>query len=335
MTVSITSPVEGFRLKHDEKIKEIKGRGTPGEKIVVMASGQLLGQTTVDANGDWVLQSFGSGGEGKGKDGNERGNGGPGKGEREMADHGSGSGGEPRQWEADKPGEGGPSGIEEAEGHAVRRDVATKIKDPSNGRGTLPAGWSVWADTMLQPPKVRWQDKLRALARQAIARVRGENNNTYRRLARSSITSNFAVIKPTTYDVVPVVYIVVDTSGSMGAGKGSRLERALSECEAILKLNKVKAYFVDCDANVYGAAQEVRSVAKAKIHGGGGTDMAHGVRVVLASKPKPDIIVLLTDAETPWPHAHEVAKVRMITCICGNTDHNQVPPHMNPIFVDD
>jgi len=335
-TLTIDSPVPGLRLKPDGKIKEIRGKGTPGDAVVVTLDNHVLGVVEVDANGDWCLKGSGSGdGDGQGKP-DSRGNGGPGKGEQEMSDHGSGSDGEARGWEAGDPGENGnPAGIAEAEGQAVRRDVATKIKDPSNNRGTLPAGWNVWADTMLQPPKVRWQDKLRAIARQAVQRVRGERMSTYRRLARTSIVSNFGVIKPTTYDIVPTVVIVVDTSGSMGAGKGSRLERALSECEAILKLNKVKSYFLDCDANVYGTAQDIKSVCKAQVHGGGGTDMALGVRAALKNKPKPDIIVLLTDGETPWPEAHELTKIKMITCICGPIGEERIPSYMNPIFVDD
>lgn len=340
MTLTIDSPVNGLRLKADEKIKEIKGKGTPGEIVTVMISGQILGMAEVDANGNWILASPGEGnGDGEGKGigkPDSKGNGGPGKGEQEMADHGSGTDGQERGWESGKPGEGqNPAGIAEAEGQAVRRDVATKIKDPSNNRGTLPAGWNVWADTVLQAPKVRWQDKLRALARQAIQRVRGERISTYRRLARSSVVSNFAVIKPTAYDIVPTVVIVVDTSGSMGSGKGSRLERALSECEAILKLNKVKAYFLDCDANVYGTAQDVRSVCKAQVHGGGGTDMALGTRAAVANKPKPDVVVLITDGLTPWPTAMDVKSVKMITAICGECGTKSVPPYMNPIFVDD
>lgn len=283
----------------------------------------------------------GSEGEGEGSEGNGKsgkGKGGKGsKGLDELNDHGSGSGGEQRAWEYGKPGEDqNPHGISEAESTAIRRDVATKIKQPSNGRGTLPAGWQVWADTQLQPPKVRWQDKLRAVARLAINRVRGERYTTFRRPSRSSINQDCKIIRPSTYDVTPTVVIVVDTSGSMGAGARSRLERALSECEAILKIGKLKSYFLDCDANVYGKAQEVRSLRSAKVHGGGGTDMRIGVLAAQKNKPAPDIIVLLTDGETPWPSASEVRNVKIITAICNERDMlSHIPPYMNPIWVED
>jgi predicted metal-dependent peptidase len=157
---------------------------------------------------------------------------------------------------------------------------------------------------------------------------------TFRRPSRSSINQDCKVIRPSTYSVTPTVVIVVDTSGSMGSGSRSRLERALSECEAILKIGKVKSYFLDCDANVYGKAQEVRSLRNAKVHGGGGTDMRIGVLAAKRNKPKPDVVVLLTDGETPWPEAHEVRDIKIITAICNEREIS-VPHYMNPIWVDD
>lgn len=283
-------------------------------------------------------------GQGQGSKGNAKnpfpkmGNGTPSGG----PDHGSGACGEQRPWEDGKPGESSGDGLRpnapgvtEAEGNAVRRDVAVAIKkQKESGRGTVPGGWEVFADSELQTPKVRWQDRLRAIARQSIAKVRGERLTTYRRLSRSSIVNGCKVIKPSTYEIIPTVMIVLDTSGSMGSGRRSRLERGLSECEAILKLNKVKSYFLDCDANVYGSAQEVKSVRSAKVHGGGGTDMRVGVAAARKQRIKPDIILLLTDGDTPWPDAEDVKGLTMITGIVHEDGINGCPSWMNPIHID-
>lgn len=255
--------------------------------------------------------------------------------------HGSGLTGEQAPWEDGAPGEanaqGQPNapGIHPAEAMAIRRNVAEAIKkEKQSGRGHTPAGWDVFADAELRPAKIRWQDRLQAMGRQAVARVAGERHNTYRRLSRSSIVNGCKVVKPSTYDILPTVFVVLDTSGSMGSGRGSRLEAALCEAEAILRSNKVKALFIDCDAAVYSNAQEVRSVRSARISGGGGTDMRVGVRAARSQRIKPDIIVVITDGDTPWPEAKDVQGVLMITALCADSI-GDCPSWMNPVLVDD
>lgn len=257
-------------------------------------------------------------------------------------EHGSGVTGEQKPWEDGEPGQDKPGGgknapgISASEGAAVRRDVAQAIKaEKQKGRGHIPGGWDVFADAILAPAKIRWQDVLRAMARQALARVAGERHTSYRRLSRSSIVSGMRVIKPSTFDILPVVTVVLDTSGSMGSGRNSRLEAALCEVEGILSSNKVKSYFIDCDANIYGDAQSVKSVKNARISGGGGTDMRVGVRAARKQRVKPDIIVVITDGDTPWPEPQDVQGVKIITAICNKSGIGDCPAWMNPIWVNE
>ncbi len=48
----------------------------------------------------------------------------------------------------------------------------------------------------------------------------------------------------------------------------------------------------------------VRRVASSRaieLVGGGGTDMAQGIVTALRLRPRPSLVVVLTDGETPWP----------------------------------
>jgi predicted metal-dependent peptidase len=47
----------------------------------------------------------------------------------------------------------------------------------------------------------------------------------------------------------------------------------------------------------------VMNAHEVKLLGGGGTDMGVGIAAALELKPKPDLVLVLTDGHTPWPKA--------------------------------
>ena len=56
------------------------------------------------------------------------------------------------------------------------------------------------------------------------------------------------------------------------------------------------------DAAVH-TVEKVRRARDAKLVGAGGTDMRLGFRGVEAERPRPDVVICFTDADTPWPSA--------------------------------
>jgi predicted metal-dependent peptidase len=80
------------------------------------------------------------------------------------------------------------------------------------------------------------------------------------------------------------------------------LARALAEVDGILTRAGLRrgAPVLAVDT----AVQTVRRVASARqvpLAGGGGTDMAQGIEAAAKLRPRPTIIVVLTDGFTPWP----------------------------------
>jgi predicted metal-dependent peptidase len=59
---------------------------------------------------------------------------------------------------------------------------------------------------------------------------------------------------------------------------------------------------IACDAQAH-EAQSVRSLATITLQGGGGTDMGAGLAAAAKLRPRPDLVVVLTDGFTPWPAA--------------------------------
>jgi predicted metal-dependent peptidase len=93
---------------------------------------------------------------------------------------------------------------------------------------------------------------------------------------------------------------VCDTSGSMS---GELLGRVLTEVEALLQrvgLRGTNVRVLSCDAQVH-AVKRVSRASQIELLGGGGTDMGEGIAQALSLKPRPSVIVVLTDGFTPWP----------------------------------
>jgi predicted metal-dependent peptidase len=59
---------------------------------------------------------------------------------------------------------------------------------------------------------------------------------------------------------------------------------------------------IACDAQAY-QAQQVRDLRAIRLAGGGGTDMGAGLDAAAALRPRPDLVIVLTDGYTPWRSA--------------------------------
>jgi predicted metal-dependent peptidase len=217
-------------------------------------------------------------------------------------DCGSGCDGTPRPWDGDADKRNGPtSGLGQRDAEWVRLGVAHELQQAERAEpGTVGAGWVRWAEQML-PSKTDWRRVLAAEVQAGVMRVAGMVDYTYRRPSRRAQASP-GVLLASLERPVPDVAIVCDTSGSM---TGDLLGRALIEVEALLTrvgLRQTNVRVLACDAEV----QSVRRVSRAsqvELLGGGGTDMGEGITQAVALRPRPSIVVVLTDGFTPWPEA--------------------------------
>ncbi|MEU6141244.1 VWA-like domain-containing protein [Streptomyces sp. NPDC047081] len=207
-------------------------------------------------------------------------------------DCGSGADGLERGWEL---GPGGAHGLSEQERDAVRFRVAQGIK----GRpGTSPEGWRRWAEEAFHPPQP-WRELLGAAVRSAASAPGVGEDYSYGRPSRRS--AGFpGVVLPSLRRRPPRVSVVIDTSASVS---DSELGSALLEVAAISRAvggRRDLVSVVPCDA----AAGMVHSLCRGEgipLMGGGGTDLRTGFATALRARPRPDVVVVLTDGQTPWP----------------------------------
>jgi predicted metal-dependent peptidase len=209
---------------------------------------------------------------------------------------GSGSHAQERAW--DLP-EAAP-GVGHGEAEILRRQAAVALSRRASDVGDVPAGWLRWAEGRLKST-VDWRQVLGAEIRRGLARTTGSVDYTFARRSRRSSAVG-GVLLPGTFRPSPRVAVVLDTSGSM---EEHELAAALTEVDGILTrvgLAARRVPVVSCDASVGAVSLAARS-ADVGLVGGGGTDMRVGIAAAAALRPRPQVVVVLTDGYTPWPSA--------------------------------
>ncbi len=219
---------------------------------------------------------------------------------------GSGSGGEVMEGE---PPPGSEAGRSAAEVARVRSEVAVAVTERAARRsGSVPGDVLRWAQFELRPPRVNWRDMLRRYVRFDLSSAAGKADYTWgrpgRRQACQSSTSvalgGEDVVLPSLRGAQASVAIGLDTSGSMGQAE---LEDALSEVEGILRAAGTSATFLAFDCRVTGSPLKISSAAEAARHlrGGGGTDFRVVFEAVEKMRPRPRLLILVTDGCGPAP----------------------------------
>ena len=241
----------------------------------------------------------------------------------DVPDCGSGCDGRPRSWDTDRPGLGA------AAAKLVQRDVARRIQEHQRQRGDVPAGWNRWADEVLEPT-VNWRRLLSAAVRRGMADVAGRVDFTYRKPSRRA-SSVPDVVLPSLRQPLPQVALVIDTSGSMSDGM---LAQCLGEVSGVLRslgVGRRSLRVVCCDAQAH-EAQRVMKVSDVELLGGGGTDMGVGLARAAELRPRPDLVVVLTDGYTPWPEQPPKG-IRVVVGLLD--DQGSSPPWAQPVLVGD
>ncbi|WP_434097261.1 vWA domain-containing protein [Streptomyces pharetrae] len=209
-------------------------------------------------------------------------------------DCGSGADGQERPWEL---GADGAHGLSRQQRDEVRFRVAEGLK----GRpGDAPEGWRRWAEEVFHAPQP-WQQLLGAAVRSAAGAPGAGENHSYRRPSRRS-ASVPGVVLPSLRRTPPRVCVVIDTSGSVS---DAELGGALLEVAAISRAvggRRDLVSVISCDAAA-GIAVPICRAEDIELVGGGGTDLRSGFARALRSRPRPDVVVALTDGQTPWPSA--------------------------------
>jgi predicted metal-dependent peptidase len=218
-------------------------------------------------------------------------------------DCGSGAHGERRPWElpADDGSPGGAPGVDPVKAELVRRECAQKILDRSGDAGDVSIGWRRWARTVLTP-KVDYMATIRHAVRKALREsTLGRYDRTYRRPHRRQAAYG-EFIMASFHQPRPRPGFLIDTSASM---QETQLARAVAELGGLTRQlgYSTEVVVACCDAAVHDV-KKVFTSAQLELYGGGGTDIGAGLQWFIDRKGGPiDLLVIVTDCQTPWPDA--------------------------------
>lgn len=226
-----------------------------------------------------------------------------------------------------EPDEGNKASRSQAEMERMKRTVAEAIRETlaSPNRGTVPGFMQRWAEEMLKPSTIPWQQKLAMVTRHAVAWASTPADYRYDGPSRRQAGLGFGVGRPVLPRMrlpIPLVDEIIDTSGSMGT---QELVDAMSETNAILKATGAKLRLCTCDAAVSGITRiDNIQQAMGALKGGGGTDMRPAFHALEKERPRPNVIVCITDGLVGdgWPTVPPVG-VRVILVLVGK--YQQIP----------
>ncbi|GII90763.1 hypothetical protein Ssi02_09940 [Sinosporangium siamense] len=220
--------------------------------------------------------------------------------------------------------EGSGGGLGDVERDILELAVARDIEARAAARTPVPGGWRRWAGERLHPA-VDWRAELGAFIRRGAHRAAGRVDFSYSRPSRRPAAGG--VVMPAMVAPAPGIALIVDTSGSV---THAVLTGFLTEITAILTRAtgpRRRLRVICCDLHAH-PVQTVRRTEDIKLLGGGGTDLREGIAAALALRPRPDLILVLTDGQTPWPESRPPVPV-VIGLVAGDLSPGAETPSPN------
>lgn len=205
-------------------------------------------------------------------------------------------------------------GRTKADTERIKRVTACQIQEhiKANGRGSAPG---FHAEDLVYKPKkseVDWRRQLSRVVRRTVgAVIAGANDFSMRRPSKRSMV--LGVVRPGLIDQLCEVAFIRDTSGSMGA---KDLNDANNEAIAVMQqLGLDEVWFMDADVKVHSCKRmRLKDIPAAKALGRGGTDFREALAKAATLRPRPDVVIYLTDGYG-WAPEKKPSAFEVVWCI--------------------
>jgi len=211
-------------------------------------------------------------------------------------------------------------GVSAVEADAIRTNVAEKIRDEhAKGRGDMPGSLVNWAEEFLNPT-IHWTKLLRKAARKASTIIAGDTTQTFTKPPRRSPPG---IILPKKISRRTIASFYIDTSGSVS---DDEIHQSVAEVKGALRtaLADLTVSFVDAEVYTSHKVQGRKVVTKQMQRGG--TDMRKCFEHAVEMRPRPNLIIVMTDGETPWPLDPPRDMRTIVVLTQQESSHYAIPP---------
>jgi len=191
------------------------------------------------------------------------------------------------------------AGRSEADKERIKRHTLREVQkhmESSAGRGTMPGSLQEMLNNIDAKPMVSWKRILpRVIRKTTGVLVSGGADYSKRKPSKRSWARG--ILLPSLVERKIEMLVIRDTSGSMGAEQlGHVTVETISACR---QLGIEEVWWLDVDAKAYGKPMRVslRDIPKLPIMGRGGTSFIPGIEVAQKMRPKPDVVIYMTDGD--------------------------------------
>ena len=232
---------------------------------------------------------------------------------------------------------GDEAGRSDAEMKGIEKVLGKDIADhvAKFGRGSVPNTLLEWTNVFEPEQKIRWQDELAHVLRDAHGRTQaGGDDFSMRRPSKRSVLRGFP--RPGLVEYQSEIAIIRDSSGSMCQ---KQLMVAIREAYNIIQTLGVEdVWFCDADTECSMpwkrvGAQFFRELTE--VHGRGGTDFQPAIDSALRLEPRPDLVVYLTDGDGSVGSAPPLGTAVVWGIVAYDPDYVTRPPWGHVVMIED
>ncbi len=224
------------------------------------------------------------------------------------------------------------NGRSEADCKNVARATSKLLKTHMEGvgRGLSPGQWSEFFDIGEESFPVPWRTKVGSVLRQGIQHMRsGGQDYSMRRPSARSYMRGWPLPGLVGYD--PELLFIVDSSGSMGKPQIGDSLRVMADVMDQCGIRE--AWFMEADAGVQRAPIKVtsRMLRSIQLNGRGGTDFTPAIEYAQKFKPRPGLVIYITDGAGKAP-ASPPREFNVMWCVVPS-EWGHVPANWGTVVV--